>query len=131
VLTPGVTLMQIVPENERLLVESRIDPAFIDQVSIGQDALIRFSSFDQRKTPELAGRLIFVSADLEQDQQKQNPPYFRARAELKQGEIEKLTDQRVISGLPAEMHVQTQSRTILSYMMKPLTDQVSRTFRER
>lgn len=131
VLTPGETLMQIVPENERLLVESRIDPAFIDQVSIGQDAVIRFSSFDQRKTPELAGRLIFVSADLEQDQQKQNPPYFRARAELKQGEIEKLTDQRIISGLPAELHLQTRERTILSYLMKPLTDQISRTFRER
>jgi HlyD family secretion protein len=131
VLTPGETLMQIVPENERLLVESRIDPAFIDQVSIGQDAVIRFSTFDQRKTPELAGRLIFVSADLEQDQQKQNPPYFRARAELKQGEIEKLVDQRIISGLPAELHLQTRERTILSYMMKPLTDQISRTFRER
>jgi HlyD family secretion protein len=131
VLTPGETMMQIVPENERLLVESRIDPAFIDQVSIGQDALIRFSTFDQRKTPELAGRLIFVSADLEQDQQKQSPPYFRARAELKQGEVEKLADQRIISGLPAELHLQTRERTILSYLMKPLTDQISRTFRER
>ena len=123
--------MQIVPENERLLVESRIDPAFIDQVSVGQDALIRFSSFDQRKTPELAGRLIFVSADLEQDQSKQIPPHFRARAELKPGELEKLSDQRIISGLPAEMHVQTRERTILSYLMKPLTDQIARTFRER
>jgi HlyD family secretion protein len=131
VLTAGDTLMQIVPENERLLVESRIDPAFIDQLSIGQDALIRFSSFDQRKTPELAGRLIFVSADLEQDPQKEKPPYFRARAELKEGEIGKLPDQRIISGLPAELHLQTQNRTILSYLMKPLTDQIARTFRER
>jgi HlyD family secretion protein len=131
VLSPAETMMQIVPENERLLVESRIDPAFIDQVSVGQDALIRFSSFDQRKTPELAGRLIFISADLEQDQSKQIPPHFRARAELKEGELQKLSDQRIISGLPAEMHVQTRERTILSYMMKPLTDQIARTFRER
>jgi HlyD family secretion protein len=131
VVTPGETLMQIVPENERLLVESRIEPAFIDQVSVGQDALIRFSSFDQRNTPELAGRVIFISADLEQDKQSQNPPYFRARAELKPGESDKLADQRIISGLPAELHLQTQERTILSYLMKPLTDQISRTFRER
>ncbi len=123
--------MQIVPENEKLLVESRIEPAFIDQVSVGQDALIRFSSFDQRKTPELAGRVVFVSADLEQDQQRQAAPYFRARVELKSGELEKLVDQRIISGLPAELHLQTRERTILSYMMKPLTDQISRTFRER
>lgn len=131
VLSPGETMMQIVPEDERLLVESRIEPAFIDQVSVGQDAIIRFSSFDRRKTPELAGRLIFVSADLEQDPQKEKPPYFRARAEIKDGEIAKLQDQRITSGVPAELHMQTQNRTILSYLMKPLTDQIARTFRER
>lgn len=131
VAAPGETVMQIVPEDEKLLVESRIDPAFIDQVSVGQDALIRFSSFDQRTTPELAGRVTFVSADLEQDPKQQIPPYFRARAELKSGEIEKLAEQRIISGLPAELHLQTRERTILSYMMKPLTDQIARTFRER
>lgn len=131
VVAPGETVMQIVPENEKLLVESRIEPAFIDQVSVGQDALIRFSSFDQRNTPELAGRVIFVSADLEHDPKQQAAPYFRARAELKPGEIEKLADQRIISGLPAELHLQTRERTILSYLLKPLTDQISRTFRER
>jgi HlyD family secretion protein len=131
VLAPGETVMQIVPEDERLLIESRIDPAFIDQVSIGQDALIRFSSFDRRDTPELAGKVIFVSADLEQDQKAQVAPYFRARVELKPGEVEKLVDQKISSGLPAEMHLRTRERTILSYLMKPLTDQVSRTFRER
>jgi HlyD family secretion protein len=131
VIAAGETVMQVVPENERLLVESRIDPAFVDQVSVGQDALIRFSSFDRRKTPELAGRVIFVSADLEQDQQNKVPPYFRARVELNAGEIEKLDDQRVISGLPAELHLQTRERTMLSYFLKPLTDQISRTFRER
>jgi HlyD family secretion protein len=131
VVAPGETVMQIVPEDEKLLVESRIEPAFIDQVSVGQDALIRFSSFDQRKTPELTGRVVFVSADLEQDQQRQSAPYFRARVELKSGELEKLVDQRIISGLPAELHLQTRERTILSYLLKPLTDQISRTFRER
>lgn len=131
VVAPGETVLQIVPENERLVVESRIDPAFIDQVSIGQDALIRFSTFDQRTTPELAGRVIFVSADLEQDQKGQTPPYFRSRVELNAGEAEKLVDQRIISGLPAEVHLQTRERTILSYFLKPITDQVSRTFRER
>jgi HlyD family secretion protein len=59
------------------------------------------------------------------------PPYFRARVELNAGEIEKLTEQRITSGLPAEVHLQTRERTILSYLMKPLLDQISRTFRER
>ena len=47
------------------------------------------------------------------------------------GEVEKLVDQRIISGLPAEVHLQTRERTILSYFLKPITDQISRTFRER
>ena len=131
VVAPGETVMQIVPENEKLLVESRIEPAFIDQVSVGQEALVRFSTFDQRLTPELAGRVVFVSADLEQDQRAQAPPYFRSRVELDPGEVEKLVDQRIISGLPAEVHLQTRERTILSYFLKPITDQISRTFRER
>jgi HlyD family secretion protein len=131
VVTPGEQVMQIVPENEKLLVESRIDPAFIDQVSIGQDALIRFSTFDQRKTPELSGKVTFVSADLEQDQRAQVPPFFRARVELNDGEADKLVDQRITSGLPAELHLQTRERTILSYLLKPIMDQVARTFRER
>lgn len=131
VLTPGETVMQIVPEGEKLLVESRIDPQFIDQVSVGQEVLIRFSSFDQRNTPELSGHVIFVSADLEQDQRQQIPPYFRARVELDEGEAERITDQRITSGLPAELHFRTRQRTIISYFMKPLTDQFARTFRER
>ena len=131
VVAPGETIMQVVPDNEKLLVESRIDPAFIDQVSIGQQALVRFPSFDQRSTPELMGRVVFLSADLEQDQKQQAASYFRARVELDDGEIDKLSDQRVFSGLPAELHVQTRQRTILSYLMKPITDQIARTFRER
>lgn len=131
VLAPGETVMQIVPEGEKLLVESRIDPQFIDQVSVGQEALIRFSSFDQRQTPELSGRVIFVSADLEQDPKQQVPPYFRARVEIDKGEVERIVDQRISSGLPAELHLRTRQRTIISYFMKPLTDQIARTFRER
>ena len=130
VLTPGETVLQIVPEDEKLLVESRVDPLFIDQLSIGQEALVRFSSFDQRQTPELQGRVVFISADLEQDQRQQSPPYFRARVELNEGEAQKI-DQRITSGLPAELHLRTQERTILSYFLKPLTDQIARTFRER
>jgi HlyD family secretion protein len=132
VVAPGEAVMQIVPEDDKLLVESRIEPQFVDQVAVGQDALIRFSSFDQRQTPELYGHVVFVSADLEQDAKQSNStPYFRARVELKPGEAEKLGDQKMISGLPAELHLQTRERTILSYFMKPFTDQIARTFRER
>jgi HlyD family secretion protein len=131
VVAPGEAIMQLVPEGDKLLVEGRIEPSFIDQVTQGQDAVIRFSSLDSRTTPELAGKVVFVSADLEQDPRQQGASYFRARVELNRGEAERLGTLRLMPGLPAEMHLQTQERTILSYFMKPFFDQIARAFRER
>ena len=131
VVAPGEAIMQLVPEGDKLLVEGRIDPSFIDQVAKGQDAVIRFSSLDSRTTPELSGKVVFVSADLEQDTRQQGASYFRARVEINPGEAERLGAQRLLPGLPAEIHLQTQERTILSYFMKPFFDQIARAFRER
>lgn len=79
VVAPGEAIMQLVPEGDKLLIEGRIEPSFIDQVTQRQETVIRFSSFDSRATPELAGRVVFVSADLEQDPRQQGASYFRAR----------------------------------------------------
>ena len=70
VVAPGEAVMQLVPEGEALLVEGRIEPSFIDQVVVGQGAVIRLSSLDSRTTPELSGKVTFVSADIEQDQRQ-------------------------------------------------------------
>jgi ATP-dependent exoDNAse (exonuclease V) alpha subunit len=80
--------MQLVPEGDKLLVEGRIEPAFIDQVTKGQGAIIRFSSLDSRATPELAGKVTFISADIEQDQRPPGASFYRARVELNVGEAE-------------------------------------------
>jgi HlyD family secretion protein len=131
VIAPGEAVMQLVPEGERLLVESKIEPGFIDQVAVGQPAIVRLSSLDSRTTPELAGKVTFISADLEQDQRQPGVGHFRARVELDPGEAERLGEQRLMPGLPAEIHIQTRERTILSYFMKPFSDQIARAFRER
>lgn len=123
--------MQLVPEGEKLLVESRIEPSFIDQVVLGQPAVVRLSSLDSRTTPELAGKVTFISADIEQDQRPPGASFFRARVELNVGEAERLDSQKLIPGLPAEIHIQTKERTILSFFMRPFTDQIARAFRER
>lgn len=131
VIAPGEAIMQLVPEGEKLLVESRIEPSFIDQVVLGQPAIVRLSSLDSRTTPELAGKVTFISADIEQDQRQPGVNFFRARVELNSGEAERLDGQKLMPGLPAEIHIQTKARTILSFFMRPFTDQIARTFRER
>ncbi len=131
VIAPGEAIMQLVPEGEKLLVESRIEPSFIDQVVLGQPAVVRLSSLDSRTTPELAGKVTFISADIEQDQRPPGASFFRARVELNVGEAERLDSQKLIPGLPAEIHIQTKERTILSFFMRPFTDQIARAFRER
>jgi HlyD family secretion protein len=131
VIAPGEAIMQLVPEGDKLLVESRIEPSFIDQVVLGQPAVVRLSSLDSRTTPELAGKVTFISADIEQDQRPPGASFFRARVELNVGEAERLESQKLMPGLPAEIHIQTKGRTILSFFMRPFTDQIARAFRER
>jgi len=131
VIAPGEAVMMLVPEGEALLAEGRIDPAFIDQIASGQKAVIRLSSLDARTTPELIGIVSFISADLEQDTRANGASHFRARVTLAPGEAERLDGLKLTPGLPAEIHIQTRERTILSYFMKPFTDQIARAFRER
>ncbi|MCA0400548.1 MAG: HlyD family type I secretion periplasmic adaptor subunit [Proteobacteria bacterium] len=131
VIAPGEAVMMLVPESEALLAEGRIDPAFIDQIALGQKTVIRLSSLDSRTTPELTGTLSFISADIEADPRGNGAGHFRARVTLDQGEVERLEGLRLIPGLPAEIHIQTRARTILSYFMKPFTDQIARALRER
>jgi HlyD family secretion protein len=129
VIGAGASLMMIVPQEDVLVLEARIDPQDIDHVRIGQAALVRFPVFDLRITPTLDGRVTRISPDLTPGTSGM-PSYYAARIELDEGEIENLGDQRLKPGMPAESFVQTGSRTALSYLLKPLTDQISRAFRE-
>lgn len=131
VIAPGEAVMMLVPEGEALLAEGRVDPAFVDQLAKGQAAVVRFSSLDTRATPELKGEVSYVSADLEQDPRANGASHFRARVTLLPGEAERLDGIRLTPGLPAEIHIQTRERTLLSFILKPLTDQIARAFRER
>lgn len=130
VIAPGEAIMQIVPTNERLIVEARIDPNFIDQIRVGQHGVVRFPALDQKITPEVKADVTFISADLEVDQ-RQGFPFFRVQLVLGESEIARLGGQRLLPGMPAEVHVQTGERTVLSYFLRPLTDQFNRAFRER
>jgi len=129
VITPGEPIMLIVPVSDVLRVEARVAPQDIDQLLIGQTTTLRLSAFNQRVTPQLEGKVAEISPDLTQDP-KSGVSYYTARIQISPEELVKLGDLKVIPGMPAEAFIQTSSRTILSYMIKPLSDQVERAFRE-
>jgi HlyD family secretion protein len=128
VITPGETIMLIVPENDLLSVEARVSPHDIDQLHADQPAILRFSAF-QRTTPELNGIVSWISAELTQDQHS-GASYYTAHIAVSETELSRLHGLKIIPGMPVEAFVQTQSRTALSYLIKPLKDQMLRSFRE-
>jgi HlyD family secretion protein len=130
VVNPSEPIMLIVPENDRLMIETRVPPQSIDQVHVDQAALIRFAAFNQRTTPELNGKIVRIAADLSRDPQT-GETYFTARLELPEEELKRLGDQKLVPGMPADVQIRTTDRTVLSYLLKPLEDQVSKAFKER
>ena len=130
VIVAGEAIMVIVPQTDELTVESKLNPQDIDQVRIGQNAVLRFSSFNQRTTPELNGEVTRVSGDLTTDQ-RTGASYYTVRISLSEQELARLGGLRLIPGMPVEAFIQTGDRTVLSYLTKPFTDQASRAFRGR
>lgn len=125
VVAPGESLMDIVPLDERLIADVRISPQDIDQVEIGQRAEVLFPTLNKRQTPVLAGEVVLVSADRLVDTAT-NQPYYLARVVIAEPAEDKLGAVALKPGLPVEVHVQTGSRSALSYLLKPLTDSIRR-----
>jgi len=129
-ITGGETIMLIVPVADVLVVEVKVAPQDIDQVKIGQKVLVRFSAFNQRTTPELNGSVSRISADTSVDQ-RTSAAYYTIRITLSGEEIARLGDVNLVPGMPAEAFIQTANRKVISYLVKPLVDQMARAFRER
>nr|WP_245438180.1 HlyD family type I secretion periplasmic adaptor subunit [Mesorhizobium sp. WSM4312] len=129
VIAPGEVVMMIVPDTDNLVVDALIPPSRIDDVRPGQHVSIRFPAFDAGTTPACQGSVKRISADLIKDQQKQLS-YFSARINV-ENKAACLTDAKVLKpGMPAEVHISTDERSVWSYLLKPLTDQMSRAFRQ-
>jgi HlyD family secretion protein len=130
VITAGDPIMLIVPDADKLQVEAKVNPQDIDQLQIGQRAVLRFSAFNSRTTPEVDGEVTRVSADTSTDQ-RTGQSYYTIRIALPPETVTQLGDVRLLPGMPVEAFVQTGERTVISYLMKPLNDQFMRAFRER
>jgi HlyD family type I secretion membrane fusion protein len=130
VVRPADPLMYLVPQDRPLVIAAEVETIHIDQVFVGQEVNVRFSAFDQRRTPELIGRVTQVSADAFEDERR-GASFYRAEIILADGEIEKLPDDlTLIPGMPAESFLRTNDRTPLDYLIKPLADYFAKAFRE-
>ena len=130
VINAGEAIMLIVPTADRLTVEAKAAPQDIDQVQIGQAAVLRFSNFSVGTTPEINGEVSRVSADTTQDT-RTGALYYTVRITVTQEELGRLGHVKLVPGMPVEAFIQTGDRTVLSYLVKPLSDQVMRAFRGR
>ena len=131
VVAPGKDILQIIPQKSKLVVVAQLQTADIDKVKVGLMADIRFSAFNTRETHVIEGKVVHVSADSFVDQ-KSGAPYYEAKIEVtKEGEKQVAGyGFELVSGMPAEVMIKVSERTMLSYLIKPLTDMVSRGFNE-
>jgi HlyD family secretion protein len=130
VVGPGEVLMLVVPEGDQLVMQAQVSPTDIDQVHEGQAARVHFSSIKDRFTPELSAKVVHVAADTRQTS-AETFPYYAVRLELAKDEMHKLGKHKLRPGMPGEAFIQTDERTVLSYFLKPLLDQLAHTFREQ
>ena len=130
VVRPAEVIMALVPTDDSLVIDARLPPVDIDRVAPEQAARVRFPGLDQKHTPELAARVVSVSPDLLQDELT-GMPYYSARLRLSRDELQRLNGKTLLPGMPVDVMIQTGRRSILSYFVKPVTDQMAFALRER
>lgn len=138
VVTPGAVLLELLPLNDELIIEARIDPSDVTNVAKGQAALVRLSALNQRITPMIKGRVSYLSADTvgevtgagSQAQARGASYIVRVRLD-KEDARQKADGFRPTPGMPADVFIQTGERTFLEYLMRPVVDSFSRAFKEQ
>jgi HlyD family secretion protein len=136
VIGKGDTVMQIAPRAEPLIVEAKVAPQDIDQVAVGASVRVRIEAGNRRMTPDLRGKVTVVSPDLTRESEAlakgaQAQQYYLARVAFSEAGLASLGGLQLVPGMPAEVYIRTQDRTPLEYLLKPLQEQLARTFRER
>lgn len=128
VIGPGEPILGIVPIGDDLIVQVRIDPVDIDVVTVGAEAGVRLTSLNQRTTKPVDGRVVYISADIvEEDGQ---PPYYEARIELDRESLARQADLELVQGMPAMAVISTGDQTMLEYLLSPLLNSLDTAMRE-
>ena len=129
VVQAGVAIAEVVPQSDELIIEANVSPIDIDRVTLGQDATISFSAFSSGLVPTIYGNVIGISADRLIDQTN-GAPYYLARVEVTPEGMGDMGDLVLVPGMPAEVFINTGTRTFLQYVFKPFTTALSRSFIE-
>ncbi len=129
VIAPGQEIMKIIPERESLVISAQVMPADLDQVTLGQDTNVIFSSLKQDSAPELDGVVSYISADDLIDPIT-GSSYFVVEVEIADRQLPKLNGQSLVAGMPADIFIQTESRSVLDYLLGPLKNTLKKTMRD-
>lgn len=130
VIRPADPVLFLIPQDRPLVIATQVEIVDVDQIFVGQEVTLRFSAFDQRRTPELQGRVTLVSADAFQNETS-GLSYYRAEVELDAGQMDRLpADMTLIPGMPVEAFVRTADRSPMDYLIKPLADYFTKAFRD-
>jgi len=130
VISPGQTLMEIVPEEERLIIQAKIPALIIDKVTPGMPADLRFVSFNQSTTPVVPGVVKVVGADKEPVTNPNEPEYYLAQVEVTPEGLQLLGTLKIQPGMPVDVVVKSGERSFMSYWLKPLTDKMAVAFKD-
>ena len=121
VIQAGEVVMEIVPDDDRLLIDAHLRPNDIAAVHPGQKAEVRLDAYSQRRMPMVMGEVVEVSADSLKDNKSDAPPYYLVRVAVDKDSLAKLPNVSLTPGMPAEVLVVTGERTMLDYALMPIT----------
>jgi HlyD family type I secretion membrane fusion protein len=129
VIKAGDPILEIVPNSDNFIIHVQVKPADIEQLYFGQETRIRFDTFNQQSTPEIIGRVLFISADSITDDKAKGEKHFLVKVSLEREQLEKI-EANINSGLPVSTMFTTTERSLLNYLTKPLSEQLFSAFRE-
>lgn len=129
VIAPGSRILDLVPENDKLIIEAQIPTHLIEVVHAGLSARVRFTALNPRMTPVVEGIVDRVSADRIVDPEGKS--FYSSRIKVSAEQLLLLGDSRVQPGMPVEVIVLTGERTFLNYLLKPLSDRMALALKER
>lgn len=130
VVRGGETLLEIVPERDHLVVEVKVRPTDVDDITLGQSTQVRFNAFKQRTTPTLKGHVALISADV-LSEPRIPEPYYAVSIEVDTSELSRLGEVKLQPGMPADVMIETGHRTALAYLIQPIAETINRAWREQ
>jgi HlyD family secretion protein len=128
-IPPNEPVVRLVPDEDVLVITARVGPNDVDALRVGQAARVRFSTIDKGLSPEVEGKLGFLAAERTDDPQS-GVSYYRVRVEVEKSALEEAGVTNLRVGQPVEVFLKTSTRSILSWALGPLMDQMGKAMRE-